>query len=86
MGQPHAHFVLNLDQVLQHGRVWTGQSGIRRSFEVGAKLNLAAFDLAADQLAQGGLLRPQFIGQAKSQIEVAAVDRADFHPQPQAHR
>ena len=70
---------------MQQGRVGARQGRLGGCFKVGAKFDLATFDLAADQFAQGRLLSPQFIGQAKAQVEVAAVDRADLHPQAQAH-
>jgi len=47
----------------------------------GAHFDFAALEPAAQQGAQGGLLAAQFIGQAESEVQKAAVDCADFKPQ-----
>jgi len=79
VGQPHAHLVLQRCQALQCARGRVGQGGVFAALDVGAQLDLAAFELAREQLTQSRLMRAKLIGQAKGKVQKAAVDRTQLH-------
>jgi hypothetical protein len=72
---------LQLAQLLECVGRRRGGGLAARAFEAGAQLHLAAFELASDELTQGGLGLPQLIGQAQAQVQKAAVDRTQLQAQ-----
>ena len=80
-GQPVLDLVLQGRDFLQGLVVGRLQDGPVGAVLAGTHFDFAAFDLAGDQLAQPRLELAQFFGQAKTQVQEAAVDRADFKPQ-----
>ena len=66
-------------QLLQQPAVEVGRLRcVRQRSEADAALDLAALQARDNQLAQAGLERPQFLGQAELQIEIAVIDRAQL--------
>jgi len=81
VGQPGLDRVLQGIEALQQpgGRVLQGVAVF--VLQRGAHLHLAALQARGEQGAQGGLHGTQFVGQAKRQVQEAAVDRTDLQPQ-----
>ena len=59
--------------------VGTGLAGA--GLERGPHFDLAALELARDQFAQRGFMLAKLLGEAKRQVQEAAVDRADLEPE-----
>ncbi len=81
VGQPAAHRVLQGIELLQHARAGFAHRVARRGIDAGTHLDLAAFEFGLQQLAQGRFVLAQLLGQLESQVQEAAVDRADFQAQ-----
>jgi hypothetical protein len=68
-------------QALQQARAGITQVGAADRLQAGAHFDLAALEARLQQLAQGGLVLAQVVGEAKGQVQEAAVDGADLDPQ-----
>src|SRR5690606_21389856 len=65
-------------QVLKPGRVQLGEVGAGVARIRDPHLDLATPEVRGKQFAQWGVDMPQFVGQAQVQVQVAAVDAAQF--------
>jgi hypothetical protein len=72
------YFVLQAQKFLKRANGGIGQFGLLAAVVNRSDLDLAPLDVLNDVLAQRWLCVAQFVGQAKTQIQKAAIDRSNF--------
>ena len=76
--QPTLDFVLEAEQFLEGANGRIGKVGVLAAVVHRANFYLATLDVLRDVLPKGGFGVAQLVGQAKTQIQKAAVDRSNF--------
>ena len=82
LGHPGFDGVFKRTQALQRLRRRCPQTAGVAAFQPNAHFHFAALELRGQEFAQNRFGLPQFVGQAKGEVQETAVDRADFNAQP----